>query len=85
MRPQRVVLKQKADIAFVGRNVDAFFRIENDRIADGDPALRRRFKPRDHTQRRRLSAAGRPEQRDEFSVFDNDIEVIDSDKIAPSF
>ena len=34
------------------------------------------FKPGDHAQRRRLAAAGRPDQRDEFAVGDFEIDAV---------
>ena len=82
MRPQGVVLKEEADVALVGRNVDALLRGVDDLAADNDFAGGRRFQTRNHAQRGGLAAAGRAEQGDEAAVGDIQIQVLNGREAA---
>ena len=44
-------------------------------LADENVARGRRVEPGDHSQERRLAAAGRPDQHDEFAVLDREVDV----------
>ncbi len=52
-------------------------RLDNAAVADADGAGRGGFETGDHAQRRRLAAAGRPDQHHEFPVRDLQIERRD--------
>ncbi len=82
VRPERVVLEQKAHIALVGRKIDAAVRVKNDFSINGDAALCRGFQAGNHAQRGCFAAAGRPEQRDERIAFNIQIEVVHGHKFA---
>ena len=76
IRPERVVLEQEANLALVGRHVDALQAVEHDGVPDRDASFGRRFQTRNHAQRRRFAAPGRAEQRDKRVVFDDQIQMI---------
>ena len=63
VRPQRVGLEHEAEVAALGRDVDAAPGVEDLRLADGDRAGGRRLEPGDAAQQRRLAAAGAAEKR----------------------
>src|SRR4249920_1847062 len=67
MRPKRVGLKHQPKSAFLGRQVDAARRIEEDAIADGNRAAMRCLETRDSAQQRGFSAAGWPQKRDDLA------------------
>ena len=82
--PERIVLEQEADLALVGRDVDAEVAVEDDLVADRDAARRRGLQTRDHAERRGLAAAGRTEQRDERVIFNGKIQVFHSVELGPA-
>ena len=82
--PERIVLEQEADLALVGRDVDAEITVEDNFVADGDASGGRGFQTRDHTECRRLAAAGRTEQRDKGIVFNGQIQVLHSVELCPA-
>src|SRR5690606_7727273 len=51
-------------------------------LADHDAPAGGRLEPGNHPERRRLAAAGRPEQADELAVPDGDAEIGDGGEIA---
>src|SRR6202162_2381720 len=66
VRIQRIVLKDHCNVAvFRGEIVD-------DALPDSDLSVPDRLQARDHTQERRFSAAGGPDQSHEFAVRDRD-------------
>ena len=69
VRIQSVVLEHHCDVAVFRNDVVDQFAV------DVQFALRNLFKARDHTQRSRLTAAGRAYKDDEFFVFDFEVEV----------
>src|SRR6185369_9728768 len=72
MREQRVILKYEANAALVGR-------IERDiTIAEQDSSTRGFLESCNHSKDCGLAAAGRSQQREEFSVFDSEIDRIDN-------
>jgi hypothetical protein len=77
VRPERVRLEDHPDVPFVGRNVDAARSVEDGAVAEGDLALLRRLEAGDATQRRRLAAPTRPQQDEELTLFDLELEVVD--------
>ena len=82
VRPERVVLEQKADVALVRRQVDALFGIENRHAVDQNPAAGRRFKPGDHAQGGRFAAAGGAEQGDEAAILNLQIQILHGDEFV---
>ncbi len=62
MRIKRVVLENHCDISILGNDVVYQFSV------DIQFARRDFFKPRDHTERGRLTAAGRSYEYDEFFI-----------------
>ena len=85
VRPECIVLEEEADLSFVGRNIDAFIRIEDDAVTDFDLPLGRRLEACDHTKDGGFSTAGRTQQRDEGIVRDIETEVIDTEIVFPAF
>ena len=84
IRPQGIVLEQEADLALVGRNVDAHGAVENHLVPDRDTAAGGRFQTGNHAQRGRLAAAGRAEQRHEGVVPDDEVQVLHGVEFAPA-
>lgn len=70
MREQRVGLEDQPDIALVGRQPGDV------PVADADRAAARLDQPGHHAQYRRLAAARRSEQRDEFALVDRERYVL---------
>ena len=69
VRIQRVVLEHHGDVAFLRRHgVDH-------PVTDGDRAATDALETRDHPERGRLAATGRPDQDDELTVLDVEVEV----------
>ena len=60
VREQAVLLRQPADAAPLGRQVDAGLRVEPGGVATGDPAAVGPPQPGDRAQHRRLAGARRP-------------------------
>ena len=50
--------------------------------ADGDGSLVDFFETGEHPQRRRLSAAGRADEDEEFTILDVEIELVDGSFVA---
>jgi hypothetical protein len=71
MRVERVILEHHRDVAF-GR-----LDLVDDASADIDLAAGDGLQPRDHTQERRLAAAGRADQHAELAVTDVEIDALD--------
>ena len=74
--PERIVLEQEADLALVGRDVDAEVAVEDDLVADRDAARRRGLQTRDHAERRCLAAARRAENAQKSALFQAEGEVM---------
>ena len=70
VRPERKILKHKAEIALLRRQVNPAFPGKNAAIVQPDFALIRRFQPGDHPQKRRFPAAGGAQQRGKAPVLD---------------
>ena len=82
--PERIVLEQEADLALVGRDVDAEVAVKDDLVADRDAARRWGLQTRDHAERRGLAAAGGAEQRDERVIFNGKVQVFHSVELGPA-
>ena len=76
VREEREVLEDRRRRPLVRRQVDERLPVEH------DVALGRELVPADHPQRRRLAAAGRPEQDDVLAVVDVQVDVVDGDGAA---
>ena len=76
VREQGEVLEDRRRRALVRRQVDERLAVEH------DVALGRELVAADHAQRRRLAAAGRPEQDDVLPVVDVQVDVVDGDGAA---
>ena len=63
VRPERKVLKHKAEISLFRRQIDLLLLGEHTNIVQPDFTLVRCFQTGDHPQKRCLAAAGRAEQR----------------------
>ena len=74
MRVQRVVLKDHRDIAVLRFDLVHFLVVDKQRT----PAYF--FESRDHTQRRRFTAAGRTDEDDKFLIRDIQVKILDRDK-----
>jgi hypothetical protein len=85
MRPHGVGLEDHADAPFFRRHKVAFGSVAHERVSDSNGSFRRFFEACDHTQRRRLAAAGRPEERDELPVLDFDVEIAYGRDFAEAF
>jgi hypothetical protein len=70
MRIERVVLEHHGDVAVHRR------QLVDHPVADQDVARADRLEPGDHAERRRLAAARRADQHDEFLVADLEIDVL---------
>ena len=70
MREQRIVLKDHADAALVGRHQVDVGAIQL------DLPMGRGFEPRQHHQRRRLARARRPQHGQELSLADGQVQVL---------
>jgi hypothetical protein len=78
MRPDRIGLKHDADVALVGRHVNATTAVGHDGIADRDGAGRNLLKARDAAQCGRLPAAAWTKQRVELAFRHLEADVLDS-------
>jgi hypothetical protein len=79
MWKQRVALEDRVDVALVRCDALDVHAVEQD-LAGG-----RLLEPGDHPQRRRLSAARGPEQREELSRRYVQVERVDGDHVVESF
>ncbi len=70
MRKQGIALEHRIDRPFIRRKIHDRFSVQQ------DIAMRRHIKSRDHAQRCRLAASGRPQKSDEFSALYLQIEII---------
>ena len=66
-----------ADVAVLGRHVDAFRSIEEDAVAERDAAALGPVEAGERRKRRRLAAAARPEQRQELAIGDREADAVD--------
>lgn len=73
MRVKRIVLEHHCNVAILRRN------IVDEAVADIELTLGDLLETRDHAQRCGLSAAGRPNEHDEFLVRDLKIEILHGD------
>ena len=71
VREQRVGLEDHAHVALVGRQVRDVLAVDLDAARVGV------LEAGDHAQRRRLAAAGRPEEGDELAALGGEDEVLD--------
>ena len=85
VRPECIVLEEEADLSFVGRDIDALIRIEDDAVTDFNLAFGRCLEACDHTEDGGFSTAGRTQQGDEGIVRDIETEVIDTEIVFPAF
>ena len=76
MREERVALEDGVHVALVRRQPDDVT------VAELDRALVRLLEAADHPQRRRLAAAGRPEQREEGAGRDLERDAVDGDDVV---
>ena len=76
VREQRVALEDRVDRTPVGRRAGEIAAVEQ------DASLGRGFEAADHLERRRLAAAGRPEQREELARGDPQVDAVDGDRGA---
>ncbi len=76
MRIERVGLEHHGHVPVAGRHL-----VDN-LVVDLDLARRDVLQARQHAQRGRLAAAGRPNQDHELGVFDVEREVVDRDGIG---
>ena len=77
MRIERVILEHHRDVARLGRHVI------HDPVADFYGAGADRFEAGDHPQRGTFPATGWPDEHDELSVFDIEIDAIDGYLLSP--
>jgi hypothetical protein len=76
VREERIALEDGVHVAAVWREPDDVA------VAEEDRALRRLLETADHAQRRRLAAAGRPQEREEGSGRDLERDPVDSDDVV---
>ena len=76
VRIERIVLEDHGDAAILG--IDVVHRA----ALDAQFAARNVLEAGDHAQRRRLSAARRPEQDDELPLGDGEVDTLDGDDAA---
>ena len=77
MRPHRVILKDDADIAFFGRNVDTLFCAEHTCVADVDFALFRFNKSAETADERRFTAAGRSHDAEDLAFVHRERKILE--------
>src|SRR5262249_32428220 len=70
VRVEGIVLENHRDVAILRRH------IIDDALADANRPARDLLQPRHHAQRRALAAARRPDEHDEFLIFDPKIDRI---------
>src|SRR5258705_10980071 len=76
MRPDRIGLKDHADLALFGRGADAPAARITNLAVERDLAFVRLFETRDAAQKRRLARAARPEQDKKFPASDFEIDRL---------
>src|SRR5262249_56134749 len=76
VRPERVGLEHKSEPALFGGQFDAARAIEKDLVSDSDRAGMRRFQAGNRTQKRCLSAARGPEERDYLARRHNECDTF---------
>ena len=72
MRPERKILKHKAKASPFRRQIDSLLPGKYARAIKINFSIIRRFQPRDHPQKRRLSAAGRAKERREAAAVNRE-------------
>ena len=82
VRPDRIILKDDADVALFSRDVDAFFGIEQHLVADSDASGLRLVQPQQGTYKGRLAAAARAHQTDDLSALHLKAEVLQDHMVA---
>src|SRR5260370_19553617 len=70
MRVERVVLEDHRDVAFFRRH------IVDHAVANADLARRNIFEAGNHAEQRRFATAGWPDQNDELTVTDRDVDAV---------
>ncbi|MNX93201.1 hypothetical protein D3C86_1253780 [compost metagenome] len=83
MRKQRVILKDKTDIALFRLHENS--GAGNDSAVQGNAAMIRRLHARHNAQQGRFSTAGAPHQTNDFATFDGKIDIGQHVRIAESF
>ena len=76
MREQGVVLKHKPGVPLMR------FQPQNRLASDTDVARRRHDETGDRAQRRRLAAAGRPQQRQAFAILDPQRHILEDMRLS---
>ena len=76
VREERVVLEYRAHGTRFRRLASEVLPVEQDATTIGQ------IEPGNHSQQRRLAAAGRPEQREELARLDGERHVVDGGEIA---
>ncbi len=76
VRIERIRLEDHGDVARSRRDV------VHDPVADEDPAARDLLEAGEHPERRRLAAAGRPDEHEELAVLDLDHEIVDRARLV---
>ena len=76
---QGVTLENKTDVPFLNRNVI------HPLAANKNVALRWHLQPADHPENSRFAASAGPEQRDQFSIADGQVDVVDGRDVAELF
>ena len=71
VRIQRIALEHHRDVAILR------FHLVDDLAVDRDRAAGDLLQPRQHSQQRRLAAAGRPDEHHEFAVVDVEADAVD--------
>ena len=69
MRPDRIILKDDADVAFFRGNVDVFFRVKKDFVTDGDGARFRLVQAQQRADQCGFPAAAGTDKTDDLSAF----------------
>ncbi|MNE58948.1 hypothetical protein D3C80_1540090 [compost metagenome] len=76
MRIDRVILEDHGDVALLRLALVDHF------VADLQRAVGDFLKPGNHSERRRLAAAGRPDENDEFAIGDRQVYALDCFDLA---
>jgi len=79
VREERIALEHGVDAALVRGDARDVAAVED------DPSARRQLEARDHSQRRRLAAARRPEQGEELARRHVEVDPVDRDDVFEAF
>ena len=77
VRPQRIALEHQSTIARLRWQEDTLVAVEVGLVTDADTSAGRLIQSCDGAERGRLAAARRPEQGDELTIRDTDVDVVD--------